>query len=336
MTEINREAKAALQAEMLYNRLSKRYRHLAKWACRTGTDAFRLYDRDIPEIPLVLDRYNDAVSGALYERPYEKDEDEENRWLELMAASVSKALDIPINRVFLKERRRQRRRQEGGAQYERIGQANVWTTVHESGARFKVNLSDYLDAGLFLDARKKRALLRSQAGGLRVLNLFAYTCSLSVCAALGGARQVDSVDLSNTYLDWGRVNFALNGLDAKNAGPSRFNFIRADVLPFLEEARRARCSWDLIILDPPSFSNSKKMKASLDIRRDYKGLIGRCLALLTLGGRLYFSSSAKGFRLPPEFPGFKIRDLQAALTGEDFKGKRTPTCYELTLDPLLS
>ncbi|MDR2617866.1 MAG: class I SAM-dependent methyltransferase [Treponema sp.] len=331
MTEINQEAKAASQAEMLYNRLSKRYRHLAKWASRTGTDAFRLYDRDIPEIPLVLDFYNNAVSGALYERPYEKDENEEKRWLERMAASVSKALDIPVNRVFLKERRRQRRRHEKGAQYERLGQENVWTTVHEGDAKFRVNLSDYLDAGLFLDARKKRALLRSLAGGLRVLNLFAYTCSLSVCAALGGARQVDSVDLSNTYLDWGKVNFALNGLGAQDPGPSRFSFIRADALPFLEESGRTRRSWDIIILDPPSFSNSKKMKGSLDIRRDYQGLINRCLALLTPRGRLYFSSSAKGFRLPPEFPGARIRDLQAALTDEDFKDKRMPACYEFNL-----
>jgi 23S rRNA G2069 N7-methylase RlmK/C1962 C5-methylase RlmI len=319
------------QAELLFNRLSKRYRHLKKWARRAGTDAYRLYDRDIPEIPLVLDFYNGAVSGALYQRPYEKDEDEENRWLRAMAASVSEALGISEDHIFLKQRRRLRRRQEGSAQYGPMGKEHFYRDVHEEDLVFRVNLSGYLDTGLFLDARKRRALVRSEAAGKRVLNLFAYTCSFSVAAAAGGAREIDSVDLSNTYLKWGKVNFALNGLDAENGPASSFRFINADAFQFLEQVRAKRRFWDLVILDPPSFSNSKKMRTSLDIRRDYRDLINLSLTLLSPGGRLWFSSNAKGFRLESgDFPGIAIRDMGPGSTDEDFRGKKTPAVYTLT------
>jgi 23S rRNA G2069 N7-methylase RlmK/C1962 C5-methylase RlmI len=327
------EAKTEAQAELLYNRLVKRQRHLRKWAGRTGTDAYRLYDRDIPEIPLVLDFWDGAVSGALYKRPYEKDEDEERLWLEAMAASVSSALNIPPDSVFLKQRRRLRWRQQGRAQYEKLGERNVWREVTEGGLRFRVNLSDYLDTGLFLDARKRRSLFRNEAAGKRVLNLFAYTCSFSVYAASGGAQAVDSVDLSNTYLEWGAVNFALNGFRTGMGAPFRSsacanNLIRADVLEFAGEAAKKRLTWDLIVLDPPSFSNSKKMRASLDICRDYRELISRCLSLLSPAGKLWFSSNARNFRLDEvEFPGFMVKDMAAEVVDEDFKGKKVPACF---------
>jgi 23S rRNA G2069 N7-methylase RlmK/C1962 C5-methylase RlmI len=327
-----REAKTEAQAELLYNRLVKRHRHLRKWARKTGTDAYRLYDRDIPEIPLVLDYFAGAVSGALYKRPYEKDEAEEDLWLAAMAASVSSALDIPADSVFLKHRRRLRRRQDGAVQYEKLGQRNVWREVTEGGLRFRVNLSDYLDTGLFPDARKRRAVLRNEAADKKILNLFAYTCSFSVYAAAGGAQEVDSVDISNTYLQWGAVNFALNGFKAAMgplSPPARANsLIRADALGFIREAAEKRLSWDAIVLDPPSFSNSKKMRASLDIRRDYRELVSRCLPLLSPGGKLWFSSNARNFRLDPEgFPGFTVRDMAGELVDEDFRGKKVPLCY---------
>jgi 23S rRNA G2069 N7-methylase RlmK/C1962 C5-methylase RlmI len=318
------DAKTAAQAELLFNRLSKRQKHLKKWARRAGTDAYRLYDRDIPEIPLVIDLYGDAVSGALYKRPYEKDEAEEERWLAAMADSTAGALCLKREMVFLKQRERQR----GNSQYEKIGKANIWREVHEGDLRFRVNLSDYLDTGLFPDARKRRTLLRAEAAGKKVLNLFAYTCSLSVCAAASGAREVDSVDLSNTYLDWGKVNFALNAFDTDKI--STYRFIREDVLAFLSKAKAKHSSWDIIILDPPSFSNSKKMQADLDIRRDYHSLIKNCLALLSPGGKLWFSTNARGFHLNnEEFPGFQIKDMQKETEDEDFKGKKLPACYTL-------
>jgi 23S rRNA G2069 N7-methylase RlmK/C1962 C5-methylase RlmI len=327
--------KTPAQAEMLYNRLTKRFRHLKKWARRIGTDAFRLYDRDIPEIPLVLDRYGEGVSGALYERPYEKDETEEQRWLHAMTEATAAALEIPISQVFLKQRQRQR----GATQYDKLRDRHFTQDVHEGGLSFRVNLSDYLDTGLFLDTRKMRTLIRAEAGGKKVLNLFCYTAAFSVYAAAGGATEVDSVDLSNTYLDWAVVNFALNHLEARtpdavlahahrNLPP--FRLIRAEVLRFLSEAAQARRSWDLIILDPPRFSNSKKMTTTLDIQRDHQALISQCLKLLTPGGTLWFRVNARHFHLSASaFPGVNIQDLQAQTTDEDFKGKRMLPCFTL-------
>ena len=339
------------QAEMLANRLRKRFRHLGKWAKRIGTDVFRLYDRDIPEIPLVLDWYGDSLAGALYKRPYEKDGTEERRWVNAMAEAAAGALGIESGRVFIKFRERQR----GAAQYRRMGEDRVIREVGEGGLRFRVNLSDYLDTGLFPDRRRLRSLIREDAAGKRVLNLFCYTASFSVYAAAGGAAEIDSVDLSNTYLNWGIENFRLNGLagvmapeEAITAGRPRapgpagrfrdvplppFRFIRADVLSFLSTAARARRLWDIIVLDPPAFSNSKKMRGSLDIRRDHPGLIVQCLGLLSPGGRLWFSANARHFRLGRQdfgdagFPSPRIEDMTARMIDEDFRGKKIPPCY---------
>ena len=183
--------KTELQAEMLRNRVHKRFKYLKKWAKRIGTDAFRIYNRDIPEIPLLLDYYGNAVSGALYERPYEKDSKEETRWLTAMRKAISSALEIPESNIFLKERKRQR----GKAQYEKNDKKAFWTEVREGGLRFRVNLSDYIDTGLFLDRRKMRSVIQKEAEGKKILNLYAYTSSFSLYAAKGGATEIDSVDL---------------------------------------------------------------------------------------------------------------------------------------------
>ncbi|MDR1596988.1 MAG: class I SAM-dependent methyltransferase [Treponema sp.] len=330
--------KTAAQAEMLANRLKKRYRHLRKWARRIGTDAFRLYDRDIPEIPLVLDLYGDAVAGAVYERPYEKETPEEDRWLGSMGEAISRVLDIPLNRIFLKKRSRQR----GKAQYERITGCGEFRDVREGGLLFRVNLSEYLDTGLFLDHRKTRSLIRAIAPGKRVLNLFCYTASFSVYAASAGARSVDSLDMSNTYLDWAKTNFTLNNLEARQITPRdlvdnkaalpSWRLIPAEAIRFLEGAIAAGLSWDIIILDPPAFSNSKKMSAILDLKRDHRNLIGQCLKLLSPEGKLLFSANAKNFTLNrPDFPEAEIEDLQEKIRDEDFSGKRLPAVYSFTL-----
>jgi 23S rRNA G2069 N7-methylase RlmK/C1962 C5-methylase RlmI len=289
----------------------------------------------------------EALAGALYRRPYEKDPAEEEAWLAAMEGAMTRALDIPGPRIFLKERRRLRGRRE---QYERSGSpgGGFELVVDEGDLRFRVNLSDYLDTGLFPDRRGIRALIREEAAGKRVLNLFAYTCGFSVYAAAGGAVRVDSVDLSNTYLDWGQRNFALNGLAGDTAGQGPFRFIRADALRFLEEAAEKDRKWDLIILDPPAFSNSRRMAGALDIRRDHPELIARCLGLLSPGGRLWFSAGTSRFRLEQE----KIEDLvcrqssarqteprnlrieapeDRVIIDEDFKGKRPPPCSILSL-----
>ena len=332
--------KTDAQAELLFNRITRRYRHLKKWARRTGTNAFRLYDRDIPEIPLALDLYGDAVSGALYTRPgaaRTADEKDEQAWLYAMKDAVSRALDIPESKIFLKERRRMRRRQDEGNQYNRMSGQSFYRDVYEGDMAFRVNLSGYIDTGLFLDARRKRTLIRSGAEGKRVLNLFAYTCSLSVAAAKGGACQVDSVDLSKTYLEWGRINFALNKLRARYseradpAFPEGASLIHSDVMQFITRAGRKKSRWDIIILDPPSFSNSKRMSGTLDIRRDHRELIHSCLSLLSPGGTLWFSSNAKGFRLESaDFPGCILKDITPDLVDEDFRKKKIPFCIKIS------
>lgn len=341
-------AKTAAQAEMLYNRLFKRRRHLQKWARRTGVEAYRLYDRDIPEIPLVLDSYGDVLSGSLYRRPFEREAEEEERWLKAMKEAAAEALNIKTEHIFLRERKRHNTaaREEGDVQYGRLAERKVTRIVNEYGLHFRVNVSDYLDTGLFPDRRLFRALIRSEAEGRRVLNLFCYTGTVSAAAAFGGAALVDSVDISNTYLDWALENFTLNGMGNLKRGPagnrspalpgSAFNFIRADALLFIEEALRQKKLWDIIILDPPAFSNSKKMKGSFDLKRDHGGLLDSCLRLLAPGGTLYFSANVKGFKL--DRAGFsagqrggleilKIEDITEKLRDEDFKGKRIPAAW---------
>jgi 23S rRNA G2069 N7-methylase RlmK/C1962 C5-methylase RlmI len=338
-TAARAEAQIAAQAEMLGNRLEKRRRNLRKWARRVGAGAYRLYDRDIPEVPLVLDLYNDdessAIAGALYKRPYETEAAGESRWLAAMTGAISRSLGIPGELIFLKERGRQR----GNAQYAKIRSRGCFKDVLEGNLRFRVNLSDYLDTGLFLDHRKTRALVRELSPGKRVLNLFCYTASFSVYAAAGGAQSVDSVDLSNTYLEWAKANFALNKLEALpvssralsgSAPLPPYRLIRGDALRFIAEAGSLR--WDLIILDPPAFSNSKKMTGALDLKRDHRGLVRRCLKLLSPAGRLIFSANAKGFALDPgDFPGTAAEDITEKLRDEDFAGKRVPAVYSFTV-----
>jgi 23S rRNA G2069 N7-methylase RlmK/C1962 C5-methylase RlmI len=347
-------AKTAAQAAMFANRLHKRFRHLAKWARRTGTGAFRLYDRDIPEIPLVLDYYGDAgepsraaLAGALYERPYEKDGAEEAIWLQAMQKAAASALGIESGNVFFKRRERQR----GRAQYAKMDERRVTRNVAEGGLKFQVNLSDYLDTGLFPDRRLLRAMVRESAAGRRVLNLFSYTGSFSVYAAAGGAVSTVSVDLSNTYLDWARTNFALNGFSAEILDGEAFfsepksyahQLVRADVLAFLNRAVISGKRWDRIVLDPPAFSNSKKMRGPLDLKRDHGELISRCLRLLAPGGRLWFSSGLRRFKtgaaeleaeLAGRFPGLTVAELGDKTVDEDFRGRNTPPSFVIDRAP---
>jgi len=339
--------KTAEQAEMLANRLQKRFRHLRKWARRSNIEAFRLYDNDIPEIPLVLDLYGDAISGALYKRPYEKDEAEEEWWLQAMTDAAAHSLELEPDNIIIKRRERQR----GESQYEKIAGRGLVREVREGRLTFKVNLSDYLDTGLFLDRRAMRRMVGADSNGKRVLNLFCYTASFSLYAAEGGAASTDSVDLSNTYLAWARENFTLNGFDAEvgntesitksiTNGNSRHHLIRADIAAFLRTAAAQRQRWDSIIVDPPAFSNSTMARADFDLRRDYANLLGDCLALLSPGGKIWFSASARSFKLKAadlemalqeRFPAVAVTDIGGRMVDEDFKGKRMPKAFVVSL-----
>jgi len=344
------DQRTAMQAQMLANRLAKKFKHLSKWARRTGAGAFRLYDRDIPEIPLAIDYYIDensqgAIAGALYQRPYEKDEKEEEQWLAAMREAATGALGISGENVFIKQRKRQR----GSHQYEKQSDAGVTRIINEHGLRFKVNLSDYLDTGLFLDRRLLRALLKQDAAGKRVLNLFSYTGSYSVAAAAGGASATCSVDMSNTYNNWAADNFSLNKYrariaDSRNCGGMLRHkahlLVRADALEFLDLARRARSAFDLIILDPPAFSNSKKMSGTLDIKRDHWQLLDKCLTLLAPTGKLWFSVNSRRFNadaasleaeLKPSYTSVTVTDMTNQTTDEDFRDRKPPRTFLIHL-----
>jgi len=342
------DAKTAAQAEMFANRLKKRFTHLKKWARRSGIEAYRLYDRDIPEIPLVLDLYGDTVSGALYKRPYEKDEAEESNWIDCMRDAAVIGLGINRENIIIKRRERQ----YGNSQYEKRAGRELIREIKEENFKFKVNLSDYLDTGLFLDRRILRRIVREDAADKSVLNLFCYTASFSLYAAGGGAVSTDSVDLSNTYLGWAKENFSLNGYKAELLHINEFfsgnrdrpknshRLIRADVPLFLRKAAEAGLRRDLIILDPPAFSNSKMAGNDFDLQKDYINLLSNCLSLLSPGGKLWFSVSSRSFKsgasrlevlLSGKFPGLQINDISEKTVDEDFRGRKIPKTFLLSI-----
>jgi 23S rRNA G2069 N7-methylase RlmK/C1962 C5-methylase RlmI len=305
---------AAAQGAMLANRLRKNDRHLRKWAQRAGVSCYRVYDRDIPELPLAVDRYADHLYVSLY-RAEHKPHTEAPGWLDAMVAAARAALDVPAARCRVRVREPTRDRDKLAATGRRF-------EVAEGGHRFWVNLDDYLDTGLFLDHRRTRALVAAEAAGARLLNLFCYTASFTVYAAAAGARSSVSIDVSNTYLRWARDNFALNGIDER-----AHRLVRADVLAWLDQPPRGE--FDLAVLDPPTFSHGKRMHGVLDTTRDHVWLIEHALAALRPGGVLYFSSSAKRLRIDAgAIRGATVEDITARTASPDFR-KPSHRCWRL-------
>ena len=306
------------------NRLGKRARHFRKWAARLGLDAFRVYDRDMPEFPFTVECLGAKVVLSLFNRQSVEDEPRPPAYTpEELCRITALTLGVEPAAVILKIRERQK----GSSQYESLASDRHEEEVREGALRFLVNVSDYLDNGLFLDHRPWRERLQKEAKGLRVLNLFAYTGSLSVAAAKGGAFEVTSVDLSNTYLAWARRNLDRNGLNA-----AQTPLIRADILAYIPELRRHHERFDLILLDPPSFSNSKKMQTSFDVQRDHAALIASLRGLLTPDGRIWFSTNRKGFRLDKTLlERFESREVTVPSTPPDFAYSRPHKAFELSL-----
>ena len=363
--------KLAYQTGLFANRLAKKYRTLRKWARKNRVSCYRLYDRDIPELPLAADVYEflpddiaDKIEAAhflreedrrvsendpavaqeiarrrylhlfMYERPFQTDEAAEQAWLSAMVKAAAQVLFIEESHVIVKTRKRQK----GESQYEKIqSERTLEGIVQECGQLFTVNLSDYLDTGLFFDHRPLRSLVRETASGKSVLNLFCYTGSFSVYAAEGNARRIESVDLSNTYLSWGRKNMAQNGFtDAK-----KYIFTKSDVSAFLQKKRAeqptATNRYDIIILDPPTFSNSRSTVNTLDINRDWPRLVCDCLTLLTPGGTLYFSTNSKRLKFDASLIPEKnengatvtVTDMTAQSLPEDYKGTKNRRCWKI-------
>lgn len=308
------------------NRLRKNLKHLTKWAKREGVSNYRVYDNDLPEYAVAVDIYEaDArhVHVQEYAAPKTIDPVKAEKRLREALSQIQQILEVPGSRIHFKIRRAQK----GTAQYQRMDQQEEFLEVEEHGCRLRVNFEDYLDTGLFLDHRPLRYRIQQEAIGARFLNLFCYTGSASVHAAVGGASQTTSVDLSNTYLIWAQRNLELNGFyaedpDRRSSQDNKHRLLRADCIFWLrEEAAKSRPTlYDLILCDPPTFSNSKKMEGTLDTQRDHVELITLCSKLLTPAGKLYFSTNRRGFKLDTAaLEGLKIKDITAQTLGEDFK-----------------
>ena len=303
------------------NRLGKNAKHQLKWARRHSIEAWRLYDRDIPQYPFAVDVYGGQIHLQEYDTGWLMQPEEYEEWLAEVLEAVAFVTGFAPDTIHLKRRARQK----GTQQYEKTGKAGEDFIVHEHGRRFWVNLEKYLDTGLFLDHRNTRRRVGEIAAGKRFLNLFSYTGSFSVYAATGGAVSSETVDLSNTYLDWARRNFALNGIDE-----AQHQIVRADVFQYLQTASEAGKQFDLMVMDPPSFSNSKKMLDILDIQRDHQKLIDGAMTLLASDGLLFFSNNLRSFELDEALmQKYAVKDVSKQSVPEDFRNKKIHQCWEI-------
>ncbi|MCB9715645.1 MAG: bifunctional 23S rRNA (guanine(2069)-N(7))-methyltransferase RlmK/23S rRNA (guanine(2445)-N(2))-methyltransferase RlmL [Myxococcales bacterium] len=304
------------EAAPFLNRLRKNLRARRRWAEREGISCYRLYDADVPEFNVAIDRYDRWLHVQEYEAPSRIDPELAARRLDLVVAVLPEVLGVAVDHVVLKRRRRSR----GRVQYRPLAATGHRFVVEEGGHRFWVNLHDYLDTGLFLDHRLTRAMIEQRARGKRFLNLFAYTGSATVYAAAGGAKSTTTVDLSNTYLEWAEANLELNGLT-----PERHRLVRADVRRWLEHARDP---YDLVFLDPPTTSTSKAMDERFEVGRDHLELVAAVMERLAPGGELLLSTNARRFVLAEEVERrWQVEDLTAASLPPDFR--REPPIHRL-------
>ncbi len=324
-----------------HNRLAKNARHLRKWARRADIHAYRVYDRDVPEFPLIIDCFEaEAARGTeadgLFLQLQEVDtgwqqtEAAHREWIDHLVEVAAETFEVTTDRVAIKHRARQRVGGDKTAQHRASGLDEDDIVVREGGHRFIVNLHGYLDTGLFLDHRVTRGLVGDRAAGTRFLNLFSYTSSFTVYAARAGALSSESVDLSNTYSNWAERNLRLNSIDL-----GRHRVIRDDAFTWLRDAVSAfeagdRDGVDLIVLDPPTFSNSKAMQGVLDVQRDHPWLIRQCLQLLSPDGDLFFSTNLRSFELDPLVQEKALfHELSAKTIPEDFRDRRIHRCWHI-------
>ena len=318
-------------AQMFANRLAKNLKKQQAWADRSGVSCYRLYDADMPEYAFAIDVYR-TIGGAdseltwlyvqEYAAPAEIELESVRKRRGEALSTLSDVTGVAQERVRVRTRRKNKR----GEQYSKVQDRDNYYVVMEDGLRFLVNFDDYLDTGLFLDHRTTRGRLRAAASGKRFLNLFAYTCTATVYAAAGGAVATTSVDMSNTYLNWAQRNFELNGLS-----PDRNGLVQADCRVWLQEANRSRERYDLIFIDPPTFSNSKRMEGVFDVERDHPEFIDGCARLLAPGGLIVFSTNSQRFRLDESLSErYDVRDISARTLPKDFeRNPRIHKCFEV-------
>ena len=301
------------------NRIEKNLKQLKKWRNKDGIEAFRVYDADIPEYAIAVDQYADWLHVQEYAPPKSVPEQKAQQRLFHAIDALSELFDIPVKRIAVKRRERQK----GSNQYEKNAATNQSFIVHEYGVKLKVNLLDYLDTGLFLDHRNSRHWVQKNAAGKRVLNLFCYTGSFTSHAFVGGAKKTVSVDLSKTYLNWAKDNLELNG---GKEGPNH-QFIHADCLKWLADCRD---TFDLIVMDPPTFSNSARMSETLDVQRDHEMLITNAMKSLSASGVLLFSNNYRKFFMDEKiYELFDVKDVSNLSIGPDYKRKKPHRCFEI-------
>jgi 23S rRNA (guanine2445-N2)-methyltransferase / 23S rRNA (guanine2069-N7)-methyltransferase len=306
VSEAPQQARLSEGGQMFANRLQKNLKQLGKWARREGIECYRLYDADMPEYAVAVDLYRDWVHVQEYAAPRSVDPDKAQARLLDALAAIPQALGVAQSRVAIKRRERQ----TGTKQYQRQAAQGEFMEVSEGGVKLLVNLTDYLDTGLFLDHRPLRLRLQREAAGKRFLNLFCYTATATVHAAKGGARSTTSVDLSKTYLDWARRNLALNGFSDKH------RLEQGDVMAWLGEDRG---EYELIFIDPPTFSNSKRMEGVFDVQRDHVELLDLAMARLARGGVLYFSNNFRKFQLDENLMArYQVEEISAQTLDADF------------------
>ena len=308
--------------QMFENRLLKNYKHRLKQAKRLNVSCWRLYDHDLPEFPICVEFYEDYIYIAEYNRRHALTDEEHEIWFNETKRIIADMTGVPTDKMYVKLRKRMSHR-EGQYEKEAVTESKI-ITVQENGLEFLVNLTDYLDTGLFLDHRVTRQMVQTEAKDTHFLNLFSYTSSFSVYAAKAGAKSVTSVDLSKTYLSWSEENFKLNQIAASSA----YQFIHADVKQYLKTLPVN--FYDLVVMDPPTFSNSKRMKDILDIQRDHVELINDMLKAMKPGGILYFSTTFTQFIIDTEqIKSDQIKDITKATTPFDFEGRLKRWCYKI-------
>lgn len=318
----NSSENGAQIAEDYANRLRKNLKKLEKWARQEGIECYRLYDADLPEYNVAVDRYGEWVVVQEYAPPKTIDAAKaRQRLFDVIGATLS-VLELPANRLVLKTRERQK----GKNQYQKLGEKGDFMEVQEYNARLWVNLTDYLDTGLFLDHRIARHMLGKMSKGKDFLNLFSYTGSASVHAGLGGARSTTTVDMSRTYLEWAERNLRLNGLTGR-----QHRLMQADCLGWLRESDE---TFDLIFIDPPTFSNSKRMEEDFDVQRDHIMLMRNLKRLLRAGGTIMFSNNKRGFKMDIEglaSLGLKAQDITQKTLSQDFaRNRQIHNCWLIT------
>lgn len=315
----SRQADNSEQIQAFKNRLQKNRKQLKKWLAKEQIEAYRVYDADIPEFALAIDVYGDWLHVQEYAPPKNIPEQKAQQRVLQAVDALSDVFEMPFDHIVVKRRERQK----GTKQYEKKDSRNESFQIREYGVELKINLHDYLDTGLFLDHRNMRKRVQDEARGKRVLNLFCYTGSFSAHAYVGGAASTTNVDLSKTYLSWAKVNLELNG---GKVGP-KHHFIHSDCMQWLADCKDA---YDLIVMDPPTFSNSARMKDTLDVQRDHEFLVNKAMSLLTHDGVLIFSNNYKKFHLDESlYEKYAVKDVSNQSVPKDFSRTKPHRCFEI-------